>query len=194
MSKIRHNDIDAFLLDRIADNDEEAFSSLFSEYYADFVVFAGSFLGKREDSEEIVQEVFVELWESRNRLKRDRSLRSYLLTIIHNKCMDALRHDQIKQNYVEYIIKEDTENPYDVESSVFLSDLQYRLKEAFAKLPAELLIPFKMNRFDGKKYQEISDELGLPLRTIEFRISRALKLIRMYLKEYFIFCLLLGLI
>ena len=55
MSKIRHNDIDAFLLDRIADNDEEAFSSLFSEYYADFVVFAGSFLGKREDSEEIVQ-------------------------------------------------------------------------------------------------------------------------------------------
>ena len=194
MNKIKHSEIDTFLLDRIANDDEEAFSLLFSEYYADFVMFAGTFLGKRDDSEEIVQEVFVGLWESRSQLKRDRSLRSYLLTVIHNKCMDALRHNQIKQNYIEHIITEEVENPYEVESSVFLSDLQHKLDEAFAKIPTELLIPFKMNRFEGKKYREIADELGIPLRTTEFRISQALKLIRVHLKEYFIYYLLLGII
>lgn len=194
MNKIRHNKIDSFLLDRIANNDEEAFSCLFSEYYVDFVMFASTFVGGKEDSEEIVQDVFIELWESRNKLKRNSSLRSYLLTIIHNRCIDVLRHRQIKQNYLEYVIKEDSANPYDAEASVFLSDLQRKLEDAFLKIPAEFLIPFKMNRFEGKKYQEIADELNLPLRTVEFRIAQALRLMRTLLKEYFLFCLLLEII
>ncbi|WP_102406999.1 RNA polymerase sigma factor [Parabacteroides bouchesdurhonensis] len=189
MNKIKHSKIDSYLLDRIADNDEDAFSCLFSEYYVDFVVFAGTFVGGKEDSEEIVQEVFIELWESRSKLRRGGSLRSYMLTVIHNKCMDLLRHRQVKQNYIEVVAKEDLGNPYDVEASVLLADLQQKLEDAFSKIPPELLQPFKMNRFEGKKYQEIAKELDLPLRTVEFRVAKALKLIKTLLKDYFIICL-----
>lgn len=168
------------LLDSLKDNNEIAFSSLFKTYYKDLVLFSGTFIKDKAVCEDIVQNIFLNLWVERFDLDIKTSLKSYLLQSVKNKCFDELRHKKVVDSYImSYMHNIDPEN------YILYSDLQKHLQEAIDKLPPKYRESFILSRYKNLKYKEISEQLNVSVRTVEERISKALMLLRVSLKEYF---------
>ena len=87
------------LVQRMLGGDETAFSIIFKTYYIDLVLFASTFVRDKPEAEEIVQDVFIRLWENRESVIITSSLRSFLLKSVQNKCIDTIRHLKIVDNY-----------------------------------------------------------------------------------------------
>jgi RNA polymerase sigma-70 factor, ECF subfamily len=171
--------------------DESAFSIIFNTYYIDLVLFAGTFLRDRQAAEEIVQEVFIRLWENRESVIITSSLRSFLLKSIQNRCIDTIRHMKIVGDYQSKLQNHPLLLENDTENYVLYSELEDDLKKALGKLPADISKIFLMNRFEGLTYPEIADQLDLSVRMVEIRMGKALALLKQYLKDYLITILVL---
>ena len=176
------NTFEQILLGKLADGDTGVFTSIFEAYYKDLVMFAFTFTKNSDNAEEIVQEVFVRLWEKRSDLRQQGSLKSYLLKSIQNLCIDEIRHQKVRDDYagdkeIQQLYTNDTED------YILYTDLQNRLDDLLAQMPDEMAQTFRMNRFDGLKYQEIAQQLNVSLRTVESRIGKALQILRQGLKN-----------
>lgn len=178
--------VEKVLISKLQVGDPNAFSSIFNTYYPDLVIFASRFTHDLNDSEEIVQETFVNLWADRESLMIKNSLKSYLLKAVQNKCIDWYRHKKIIQGHIDSVAKEPTKLTLDTDSYLLYSELNEQIENALSKLPTEIAEAFRMNRHKGLKYQEIADILGVSVRTIEVRIGKALFLLRKSLNDYFV--------
>jgi RNA polymerase sigma-70 factor (ECF subfamily) len=173
------------LLIGLRQGDVGIFSFLFRTYYKDLVMFAGTYLPDRSMCEDIVQTIFLKLWDEHESLKIETSLKSYLLTAVRNSCLDEIRHRYIVREHESHALSlPRPEEGIDVENYVLYSDLYHRLVEALSKLPENCRTTFEMNRFEGMKYKEIAARLKISERTVEVRIGRALLLLRQYLKDF----------
>jgi RNA polymerase sigma-70 factor (family 1) len=176
--------IESVILSKLKIGDATAFSIIFSAYYKDLVMFALNFTHEMEIAEEITQETFVKLWEEHDSISINVSLKSYLLKIVQNKCIDWHRHQKIIKKHISYIYDNTLLYEYDTDNYVFLSELEERFNSALSQLPEEISKVFKMNRFEGLKYHEIAEKLNVSVRTIEVRIGKALHLLREQLKDF----------
>jgi RNA polymerase sigma-70 factor (ECF subfamily) len=175
---------EAKLLIGLRKGDAEVFSSVFRKYYRDLVLFGGSFIADRAVCEDVVQTVFLKLWNEREALEITVSLKSYLLTAVRNSCLDILRHRSIVHEHEAYSLSTAAGSDIDTENYVLYSDLHLHLMEALAKLPDTYRQAFEMNRFECLKYREIAERLKVSERTVEVRIGKALLLLRRYLKDF----------
>jgi RNA polymerase sigma-70 factor (ECF subfamily) len=179
------------LLEKVRENDQSSFSVIFTGYYSDMVQFAGTFINDLDTCEDIVQNAFVDFWENRETLIILSSLKSYLLKMIQNRCIDWLRHMKIREQYNNYadhhlrLMENDTEN------YILRSELEVNLEKALKLLPSEISFAFRLNRQEGLTYKEIAERENVSVRTIEMRISKALVLLREHLKDYLITILVL---
>lgn len=179
------------LLEKVKESDQSSFSIIFTGYYSDLVQFAGTFISDLDTCEDIVQNAFVDFWENRETLIILSSLKSYLLRMIQNRCIDWLRHMKIREQYNTYadhhlrLMENDTEN------YILRSELEANLEKALRLLPSEISSAFRMNRQEGLTYHEIAEQQNVSLRTIEVRIGKALALLREQLKDYLITILVL---
>lgn len=180
-----------YLLAGLKQGNKEIFSFLFTAYYKDLVLFGGSFIPDRMVCEDIVQSVFLRLWNDRDTLEIETSLKSYLLKAVRNRCLDELRHRDVVREHETYILSNSVLDDIDTENYILYSDLHEHLDEALHKLPEPYRAAFEMNRFEGLKYKEIALRLNVSERTVEVRIGKALELLREYLKEFFLWILLL---
>lgn len=178
------------LLKDLKQGDKEAFSLLFRMYYKDLVLFGGTFLPDRLLCEDIVQSVFLKVWKDRGLLDIKTSLKSYLLKAVRNNCLDELRHREVRREHESYVLSTPGLEEVDTENYILYSDLSGHLQKALRKLPEACRIAFEMNRFEGLKYKEIAVRLQVSERTVEVRVGKALELLRIYLKEFFLFFLL----
>jgi len=177
--------VEKVLVSKLKTGDYPAFTSVFYAYYKDLVRFATRFTRDTDKSEEIVQDIFVRLWEERESLTIDISLKSYLLKLTQNKCIDWYRHVKISQAYNDYVMDNQFYFEYDTENYILHSELQEQIEKALGNLPEPISDAFRMNRYKGLKYNEIAEIQNVSVRTIEVRIGKALELLRKYLKEYF---------
>lgn len=185
--------VEKVLISRLSSGDRSAFSIIFNAYYMDLVFFAASFTHNQDTAEEIVQDTFVKLWEDHSSTQIDQSLKSYLLTTVRNKCINLYKHNKIMQTHAEKVLKRSPCFTCDTDNYLLYSELQEQLNTALERIPDEISEPFKMHRNQGLKYQDIADILGVSVRTVEVRIGRALHLLRISLKEYFmVIIILLG--
>jgi len=177
-------EIEGIFIEKLKKGDTAAFSALFLAYYQHFVRYACRITGNKDVAEEIVQEAFVKLWEARETLLVQVSLKPYMLKSIQNRCIDWHRHNKIRQN-VNAIIKEEAIlTNYDTDNYILKSELESKLNTALSMLPEEVEEAYRMNRFEGLKYHEIAQKLNVSVRTIEVRVGRALHLLREYLKDF----------
>lgn len=172
------------LLAGLRKGDNKAFSRLFTAYYKDLVLFGGNFLPDREVCEDIVQSVFLRLWNDRASLTIETSLKSYLLRSVRNSCLDELRHRDIVHQHEAYTLSANVLEDADTEHYILYSDLARHLDEALAGLPEAYREAFEMNRFEGLKYKEIATRLNVSERTVEVRIGKALEMLRVLLKDF----------
>ena len=166
------------LIKKLKSGDPDAFSVFFSVYYRDLVFFAYSFTHEISSAEDIVQDTFVKLWEDHKKVNVRVSLKSILLRIVQNKCIDWHRHKKIVNSYSTYIIDNCPLYEYVTDNYVLRSEMVERIEKAIANLPEKFKETFEMNRVKGLKYQEIATKLNVSIRTVEVRISKALVLLR----------------
>ena len=171
--------------------DEQAFDTVYKQYYLGLCAFASQYVTVPE-SEEIVQDVMMWLWENRCTLMEDLTLKTLLFTIVKNKALNRLSHFEIKRKvHQEIVDKYDSElnNP-----DFYLSDELFRLyEEALKRLPKEYLEAYEMNRNQHLTHKEIAEKLNVSPQTINYRIGQALKLLRVALKDYLpLFILIFG--
>ena len=171
--------------------DEQAFDTVYKQYYRGLCAFASQYVTVPE-SEEIVQDVMMWLWENRCTLMEDLTLKTLLFTIVKNKALNRLSHFEIKRKvHQEIVDKYDSElnNP-----DFYLSDELFRLyEESLKRLPKEYLEAYEMNRNQHLTHKEIAEKLNVSPQTINYRIGQALKLLRVALKDYLpLFILIFG--
>ena len=162
-------------------DDEEAFRILFYDFFAPLCVFAHRYLEEMETCEDIVQETFYRIWKNRKDLDIQVSARNFLITSVRNACLDLIRKQEIEKRWIEKRLEEDTEEYEDLYTT---QELESLLNQALDKLPEQIASTFRMNRFDGKTYVEIAEEKQISVKTVEAYMTRALKFLRIELKDY----------
>lgn len=144
------------------------------------VGYARKLLHDQEQAEDVVQQLFVNLWEKRDAIEVDGSWKSYLLRSTHNSCLNQIKHQKIKDEHAKQSLVSDAVS----EQRDLLEEEEFnqKVKQAVQSLPPQCKKIFLMSRLQGKKYQQIADELNLSIKTIENQMGKALKVLREELK------------
>lgn len=175
-------DIERVLVEKVKNADIASFEIIFRANFDELYRYALAFMGDTQEAEDLVQELFIWLWENKQYIKTDMSLKSYLIKILQNRALNKIKHNKIKQKYHKEKSKllEEEEKlqkdyiEYYIENSE-VSNLEVRIKKAIEELPEQCKRIFKLNRFEGLKYREISDKLDISLSTVKNQMSIALK-------------------
>lgn len=162
--------------------DEQAFDAAFKHYYKGLSLFASHYVPDNE-CEEVVQEVMLWLWENRHLLETEASVKPLLFAIVKNKCLNRISHQQVRKQVHERLYAY-FENRFEDPDFYLQEELMALLDKALDKLPHDYRIAFEMNRFEKMTYQDIAQQLGVTSKTIAYRISQALKILRDELREY----------
>lgn len=168
------------------------FEILFKEHYNTLANYAYSILKNKENAEDVVQDVFVKLWQNTPDVITTPQVKFYLVTATKNNCITFLRKHARKS----FVQPEDAhltqlEEPTRKEEQ----DITKVINKALATLPPQCMAIFKLSRFGKLTYQQIADELGISVKTVENQMGKALRIMREYAKQHNIsFALLLLLL
>ena len=158
---------------------KDDFRDLFISYYDNLCRFSGHIVIDKTIAEEVVQVVFMHLWEKRNKLIIKKSIKSYLFRAVYNQSLNHLKRLDIEKKYIQILkfIPPDEDQSYmaDLETR----ELEIFLSKKIEQLPDGIREVFIMSRFDGFKNIEIAEKLNIAVKTVEGRMTRAL----LYLRE-----------
>ncbi len=176
---------------RINSNDE-AFETLFVKNRGKFTFFAKNYCRDEFVAEDIVVESFLYYWNNKERLADHTNIEAYILTTIKNKCLNFLKQQQIHNEAIEQIQKVETwELNFRIASleacepqKLYSEEIQGLVNKALESLPLQTRDIYVRSRNLNQSHKEISDDLKLSTKSIEYHISQALKIIRVALKDY----------
>lgn len=160
------------------------FRAVFEQYYNPLCNYAFSFLQDYDSSEDVVQEVFIKIWENRKELIESDAIRFYLFRAVRNNCLTRL--EQLNKGMVVPLGTQDgfeSPAPYGEEQAP-AEDYPELLKRAIQQLPPKCREIFVLCKISRRSYQEIADELNLSVKTVENQIGKALKLLRAFAREH----------
>ena len=165
------------LLARIRGGDQTAFDSVFREHYASLVRCAEAMLRRRDVAEEVVQDVLLALWQRRDTLVVDDSLRAYLFRATRNRSLNHLRHAAIERKAEPEL---SAVEPPDAPGPAALVDeeIAAALRSAMDHLPPRCREVFELSRVHGLRYAEIASTLGISVKTVEAQMGKALRILR----------------
>ncbi len=164
--------------------DKPAFETLFRSFFPGLVLFAQKYVPDQDTAREIVHNVFLNLWEKREKLDTNTSLKSYLFTSVHNRCLNFIR-DMKKFERDETLLQRlDSDTFTDASDRLEELELEQRIYDALSSLPDKCREVFTMNRFEGLRYAEVAEKLDISVKTVEAQMSKALKILREKLIDY----------
>ena len=164
--------------------DKPAFETLFRSFFPGLVLFAQKYVPDQDTAKEVVHNVFLNLWEKREKMDMSSSLKSYLFTSVYNRCLNFIR-DQKKFDRDETLLERlDSDDFTDASDRLEVQELEHRIYDALQSLPEKCREVFMMNRYDGLKYAEIAEKQGISIKTVETQMSKALKILREKLADY----------
>lgn len=171
--------------------DLAAFNRLFGEYQHRFIRFAVSYVSDPAVAEDVVMESFAAAWKRRDDLTVS-AFPPYTLTIVRNKCLNHLRACGVRSRAAGEIYSHGmrvlqtriaTLEACDPEE-LFSEETRRLVREALDALPARTREIFVRSRFQGQSYKEIAAEMDTTVKSVEFEVSKAMKLLRVVLKDY----------
>ncbi|GAB3997101.1 RNA polymerase sigma-70 factor [Spirosoma daeguense] len=170
--------------------DEQAFRAIYERFWPGLYSVAYNYTRDQATAEEMVQDLFTTLWLKRHQLTIQSSLKAYLFRAIRNHIYDHLDKQAVRHRVHEQLRLLGTEAIYTTDEIVAYTDLQTQLTQAVAQLPQPTQTIFKLSRFDYLPVVDIAQRLNLSPKAIEYHITRALKLLRLQLKDFLLFALL----
>lgn len=156
---------------------ESTYAQLFETYYSLLSVFALRYVNDLETAKEIVQDLFVHIYEQRNSLLISTSLKSYLFQSVRNRCLNHLKQKKTREIHLDQLRSEAGDGD-DPEALYNETELEYRIFQIVSDLPARCKQVFWMSRVEGTKNSDIAASLNISIRTVETQISKALKILR----------------
>ena len=159
--------------------EDRLFENIYLSYFPKMKRFAQEYVISEQDAENIVQDMFAELWEKREMFTCQTIRIAYLFTIIKNKCLNHLRHKTIALETINNMQEE-----YNMTLRMNLDSIEDLINRALDSLPTKCKEIFIMNKLEGKKQEQIATELNLSTNTVRNQISIAYKKLRNELKDY----------
>jgi RNA polymerase sigma-70 factor (ECF subfamily) len=172
------------ILAQLKDGNHEAYEAVFKSWYSALCTYACSLLHDMDEAEEMVQKTFCTLWDKREEIEVQLSLKSYLYRAVHNHCLNRIKHSNIRAKHRSEFLHVNEEAHDSTNSRVEHSELQQELSRAVAQLPAQARKVFELSRVENLSYQEIAEQLQISRNTVENHMAKALRLLRESLKEF----------
>jgi RNA polymerase sigma-70 factor (ECF subfamily) len=161
-----------------------AFDLIYKKYSKKLYKFGYSLLKSHEETENLVQDVFLNLWENRHKVEKDSSIKSYIFAITYNSAISILRKKAMESKFVEYLKSLQIINEKPVNMELEYTELTNRINEIVYALPQRQKEVYLLHKVEALKYSEIAVLLDISVNTIENHMSRALKTIRKKLGNY----------
>ncbi|MHC1704159.1 MAG: RNA polymerase sigma-70 factor [Tenuifilaceae bacterium] len=175
---VESKNIEQKIILQVIEGNQTAFENLYNIYADKLYYFALRFLKTKEDAENLTQDVFVKIWETRDRLDPDFSFNAYLFTIAKNTIFNLHRKRVNELAYREYLGNFFDFSHSKTESDLSLKDLQERIDQSVEKFPTQRKIVYELSRKEGLSHKEIAEQLKISEKTIETHIRLALKTLR----------------
>ncbi len=171
---------DQQIIQDIREGREAPFREVFNTYYEGLCQYAFTILRDMDEAEDIVQAMFIKIWEKRQSLTITHTVKSYLYKAVHHQCINQFDHRAVREKYRELSL---IENSGIQLPEVFPNELEDRIVAAINSLPKQCRTIFMMSRYQDMKYSEIAKALELSVNTIENQISKALRILRTHLDD-----------
>ncbi len=170
------------VFENIKEGNKKAFEQLFKTYYNYLCAFATTIVNDDIAAEEIVQDFFVKLWEKKDQITIETSVKNYLFRSVKNLCLNQIKHNNIKTEHARRIIAGTDSNDF---SQYYIEvDLKKEIEESIESLPEKRREIFRLSREEGLKYREIAEKLNISIKTVEAQMGLAIKTLREKLKKY----------
>lgn len=188
---------ETLIVEQLKTGNEDAYQYIYDRHYALLCHVANSYVKDQFLAETIVGDTIFHLWEIRETLEISVSIRSYLLRAVRNRCINYLNSEWEKREiaFSSLMLDEITDDKMTISDSHPLGtllerELEEEIYKAIDKLPNECRRVFDKSRFEGKSYEEISQELGISVNTVKYHIKNALASLQTNLSKYLITLLL----
>lgn len=176
---------------RLQAGDTAAFERVFESYYHRLYSFINQYVYDSEVAKNILQDVFLILWEKKSILLDDSNLSAWLYTVSKNKALKYLRHKEYVTGHVEISLLRQSENMLNATAldSIDTSEFAFReiekiIEHTLSLMPEQVQTVFNLSRFENLKNREIAEKLDISEKTVEANITKSLKLLRVALKDY----------
>ena len=164
--------------------DEKVFEQVFKTHFKALHSYAYTILKDDAIAEEMVQNVFFKLWEKKEQLDIQTSLKAYLYKAVYHESLNYLKHQKVKSVHQAYDMHSTDHTSNLAEKKLLQGELENKLQMAMNDLPEQCRTIFQLSRFEELKYREIADTLGLSVKTVENQMGKALKILRSKLVEF----------
>ena len=170
----------------------DLFSRFFQENQEKFLTFAYSYLRNKAEAEDVLMESMISLWEHRERWEEGSNLKALMLTIIKNKALNLLEHKQIRLR-AEEDINSHSQRELNLRIStlkacepelIFDAEIQHIVHKALEQMPQQSRTIFMLSRYQNLPNRQIAEQLHISLKTVEAHITKALRILRLELKDY----------
>lgn len=179
----RKEDTDEFLVEKLSQGDRHAFEKIYLKYWDKLYSSVYKRVRNGEVAEEIVQDFFIYLWEKRSAIVIHTSFEAYIHTAVRYQVLNYLQKEITRNNYKSTL---GTEESYSNETldQVYLNELNKIIENEIAQLPEKCQHVFRLSRQENLNTKEIAERLAISTKTVENHLTKALKILRINLKDY----------
>lgn len=171
------------ILQQLAHDDKAALQELFTYFYPRLYNFSRSFLKLEEGIDDILQEVFIRIWENRRNIKTPETFNAYIFTITRNLLLNELRSRLNNEKAKAKIFKKSVAGEYLLSDQIEFDELKEQVDQMVDGLPEKQREVFLLSRKEGLSYKEIATKLGIAEKTVEYHISQAIGILKKKLKK-----------
>lgn len=171
-------------------NDKQALDELYNYYYPKLYIYAKGFLKVEDDINDILQEVFIKIWENRKNIKNVETFNAYIFTISKNAIISYFREKTKTSSFESRVKNMATSEGYYLNDSIEYLEVKEKVDQIIEKLPEKRKHIFKLSREQGLSHKEIATQLGISIKTVEDHIMHAIRHLRKHLKTLDIITLL----
>ncbi len=176
---------DTHFIELLAKRDVGAFEKVFKDNFKKLQSYAITIVSDENVAEEMVQNVFFKLWDRRETIQIQASIAAYLYRAVYNESCNYLKHQKVKQGFLNYSIHAMSDISAEKASKkILITELEQRIKNALNDLPEQCRTVFQLSRFEELKYKQIADTLGISIKTVEAQMGKALRIMRVKLVDY----------
>ncbi len=163
------------------------YESVYKTYFKPLFLYAYTMLNDETQAEEIVQNLFLKLWERKGKINIDSSLKAYLYKCVYNDSLNHIKHLKVKlayESHAQQVMKQ--ANSTSASGKLAYKHLEEKLRQALNELPEQCRTVFQLSRYEELRYREIARRLQISEKTVENHMGKALKLLRLKLADFLV--------
>ena len=166
------------LIDALKNGNPEVFSEIYKKYWEKLYYMAYKRLGSHDEAEDIIHDLFVDLWKNREKLNIQKSFDAYIFTALKFKIFRHIDSKAVRKKYLQNAFAKELPIDYSIEDSLLFDELYEKIEENIEKLPKKCRVVFKLSRYKNYSVNEISKKLNISPNTAQNHINKALKKLR----------------